>query len=318
MLRRVFVTFLVTLILSSFGVVTLEAGRGGHYRRGHSHHHGGITHRGITLDQILDALELTEAQRAEVDATVDDLTLAAAPREEIRVAVVAHLEAFDIEVPVVLRSKLEQQLTTLDLTDAQRAEVDALLEEHQAAGTSAAATRDAVVTLLRDQGVEVPTYLLGHVDRLLVNLELTEEQIAAIRESVDALQAADATKTEIRSAIYAQLEDMGIEVTQHTPLKWGHRGGFHYFLFDLTEDQRVEIFSVVTELQVAGAAQDEVHAAIRNLLVEWDIIEGNVDDVEADAAADLAIIDGQIQGAPSAIPIITRKITSWGAIKSDR
>ena len=313
MLRRVFVTFLVTLILSSFGVVTLEAGRGGHYRRGNSHHH-----RVITLDQILDALDLTEAQRAEVDGTVDGLTLAAAPKEEVRTAIVAHLEAFDVEVPVVLRSKLEQQLTTLDLTDAQRAEVDALFEANQAAGTSAEATRDAVVTLLRDQGVEIPTYLLGHVDRLLVNLELTEEQIIAIKESVDALQAADATKTEIRSAIHAQLEDMGIEVTQNTPIKRGHRGGFHYFLFDLTEDQRVEILAVVTQMQVAGAAQDEVHAAIRDLLVEWDIIEGNADDGEADAAADLAIIDGQIQGAPSAIPIINRKLTSWGAIKSDR
>ena len=330
MLRKIFATILVALTLGFSAVVTIEADHGGRrsHRSSKASHHGSGHHSRLTLTEILDLLilagTLTEEQRVEVDVTVAELTLAAATHEEIRIAVVEHLTAFDIEIPLVLQSKLEQQLAAIDLTDDQRAEIATLIGELQAADTSADAIRDAVVTRLRDLGVEVPTYLLGHVDRLLSNLELTEDQITEIKEVVAGLQAEDASKTAIREAIVEQLEAVGIIVPYNLwgkhghHAKRGHHGGFHYFLFDLTEDQRVEILTIVAEMQVAGAPSDEIREAIKALLIEWEIIAANVDAEEADAAADLAIIDGQIQNAPSAIPVINRKITSWGAIKSER
>lgn len=321
MLRKVFATVLVALTLGFFAVVTTEADRGRRsHRSGQASHHSHGHHSNLTLTEVLDLLiltgALTEAQRAEVDVTVAELTLNAATHEEIRIAVVEHLTAFNIEIPVVLQSKLEQQLATIDLTDEQRAEIATLIGELQAADTSADAIRDAVVTELRTFGVEVPTYLLGHVDRLLSHLELTEDQITEIKEVVAGLQAENASKAEIREAITSELEAMGITVPTNLHVKRGHHGGFHYFLFDLTEDQRVEILAVVAEMQVAGSTSAEIREAIKALLIEWEIIAANVDTEEADAAADLAIIDGQIQEAPSAIPVLNRKITSWGAIKS--
>ncbi len=326
MLRKVFATVLVALTLGFFAVVTTEADRGRrNHRSGQASHHSHGHHSNLTLTEVLDLLiltgALTEAQRAEVDVTVAELTLNAATHEEIRIAVVGHLTAFNIEIPIVLQSKLEQQLATIDLTDEQRAEIATLIGELQAADTSADAIRDAVVTELRTFGVEVPTYLLGHVDRLLSHLELTEDQITEIKEVVAGLQAENASKAEIREAITSELEAMGITVPTNLHVKRGHHGrghhgGFHYFLFDLTEDQRVEILAVVAEMQVAGSTSAEIREAIKALLIEWEIIAANVDTEEADAAADLAIIDAQIQEAPSAIPVLNRKITSWGAIKS--
>ena len=317
MFRKVFATFAVALTLTAFSVLTLDArsGRGGsHHGRGH---HGG-GHHGISLTEVLDLLELTGEltadQRAEIDATVATLTLDAATGEEIRVAVVEHLDAFEVAVPLLLKSKLERQVAALGLTEEQQALVDALIAEHQAAGTDAGETRDAVVALLEELGVEVPVYLLGHVDRLLLNLELTEDQVATIKAVVDGLVAEDATKSEIRAAIIAELEAMGVEAPESLHAHRGHRWGFSYFIFDLTDDQRVEILTTVTEMNTAGAAKDEVQAAVKALLVEWGIIAADADD----AAADLAIIDGEIQAAPSAAPSVNLQLSSWGALKSGR
>ena len=313
MFRKVFAALCVVVTLGLLTVLTVDA------RRSHHSHHGRGHHRVVTLDQVLDTLELTDEQRAEIDTTVDALVLAEATKEEVRVAVVAHLDGFGVAVPLVLQSKLARQVAVLDLTDDQRAEIDALIAADEAAGTAADVTREAVVALLEGFGVEVPVYLLGHVDRLLLNLDITEEQVAQIKEAVDALVAGDATKAEIRAAVIAELEAMGVETPENLHAhRHGHRGGFHFFLFDLTDDQRVEILTVVTEMQVAGASHDEVHEAVKVLLVEWEIIEGAAEAEEADAAADLAIIDGQIQAAPSAVPVMNHKLSSWGAIKAAR
>ena len=313
MLRKIFATCIVAFALVSLSISTVDArGRGHHSRWNGGHaHHGTIAHV-----SVLDTLELTDEQRATIDTTIDTLIAADTNREDIRVAVAAHLIEFGIEEPLALQSKLERQLATLELTDAQRAEIDALIAEQRAAGATEDAVRAAVVERLTAVGVAVPTYLLGHLDRLLSTLELTDEQIADIQAMVAGLREADATKSEIREAIQTHLEAIGVELPAHTHAHHGH--GFHFFHIDLTEEQRADILAEVAALEAADAERQEIREAVKAMLVEWGIIEPAADAAEGDAAADLAIVDGEIQGAPSAQPVVNLKLSSWGALKSGR
>jgi Spy/CpxP family protein refolding chaperone len=315
MLRKTLAVLLAALSIALFGAAAADA-RG----RGHGFHHG--DGNSFSLDRILDELDLTDAQRAEIDAKLEELEAAGAAPDEIRAAVVELLEGFGVEVPDALKSKLEQQIAKLDLTDEQRAAVDAKIAELEAAGASEDEIRDALVDLLEELGVEVPAYLLGHIDRLLSQLDLTEDQIAEIDALVAQLRADGATQTEIQDAVLQKLEEWGVDVPDEVFVKRGHHGrGFGFFLFDLTEDQRLEILATVAELQVAGATHQEIRDAIKELLVEWGVIEGDGEAVEdeddGDAAADLAMIDAQIQAAPD-VSSSERRITSWGAIKAGR
>jgi len=315
MLRKTFAVLLTALSIALFSAVTADArGRGHGLHRGHVH--------SFSFDRILDELDLTDAQRAEIDAALEALEADGATPEEVRAAVVELLEGFGVEVPVALQSKLEQQIAQLDLTDEPRTAVDAKIAELEAAGASEDEIRDAIVDLIEELGVEAPPYLLGHIDRLLSQLDLTEDQLAEIDALVAQMAAGGATQAEIRAAVVEKLEAWGVDVPDEPFVRHGHHGrGFGFFLFDLTEDQRLEILATVAELQVAGATHQEIRDAIKELLIEWGVIEGNSEVVEdegdGDAAADLAIIDAQIQAAP-AVSLSEHRVTSWGAIKAGR
>ena len=147
-------------------------------------------------------------------------------------------------------------------------------------------------------------------------MELTDDQREGIRALVDELRATDATRSEIREAIHEALEEWGVDLPDEPAIRRGPRGrGFGFFHFDLTEDQRTEIRETVAALRAADADRESIRAAVHDLLVEWGIIEP--DDVEdGDAAADLAVIDGEIQAAPSLSQDVSP--TSWAALKTER
>jgi Spy/CpxP family protein refolding chaperone len=208
-------------------------------------------------------------------------------------------------------------LSRLDLTEAQRTEVDAKIAELREAGATKTEIREAVVQLLEGFGVEVPPFLKGRVERLLSELDLTDEQRIAIDEKVAELREAGATKSEIREAISQLLDEFGVEVPDDLFDRRGPRRRFGFFLRDLTDEQRTEIQETVAELREAGATRREIREAVKELLVEFGIIEG-ADAGDDDAAADLAVVDAEIQAAPATSASIRLRNTTWGAIKTGR
>lgn len=330
MLRRIFATILVTLSIAIIGTAAVDArGR----RSEHFARHGrGFHHRHVSLDRTLSRLDLTDEQRAEIGAKIEELSAADATKGEIRTAVVEILEGFGVEVPASLKGRLARQLGKLDLTEEQQAAVDAKIDELEAAGATKAETRDAVVQLLEELGVEIPTYLRGKIDRLLSQLALTEDQLAEIDTLVTQLREDGATQSEIREAVRQKLDELGVDVPDELRAKHrrGRRARFGFFRFPLTEDQRLEILATVTELQAAAADRQAIRDAVKALLVEWGIIEGEADgevvevasaeDVPAapSTVADLVITDAQIQAAPEPSAVITDRTTTWGAIKAGR
>ena len=173
MFRKISATLIVALSIAIIGTATVDA-RGRHGRL--IRHVHDFRHKHVSLDRVLSETDLTDEQRAEIDAKVEELSAAEAPKDEIRGAVVDLLDGFGVEVPSTLKSHLARQLDKFDLTDEQRAAVDAKIAELEAAGATEADIRSAVVDLLEELGVEVPTYLRGRVDRMLAQFNLTDDQ----------------------------------------------------------------------------------------------------------------------------------------------
>jgi Spy/CpxP family protein refolding chaperone len=92
--------------------------------------------------------------------------------------------------------------------------------------------------------------------------DLTEDQRAEIRELKEEMIADGASKEEIRDAVKAKLEQMGIEVPEFK----GPRG--KQWMGDLTEDQRAEIRDLIEEMKDDGASKEEIREAIQQLLEE--------------------------------------------------
>ncbi len=165
----------------------------------------------------------------------------------------------------------------------------------------------------------------GHVKDVLSELNLTDEQRIAIAEKVFELREEGATKDEIGVAILEMFDEFGVEIPEGLS---GRRGRIFHPLFILgdllTDEQRTEIHEtarqIASDLKEDGVDREEIRDAVRDavveLLVGWGIIDGNGDD--GDAAADLAVIDAEIQAAPSVSPSTKHRATSWGAIKTER
>ena len=83
--------------------------------------------------------------------------------------------------------------------------------------------------------------------------ELTDEQKAAIKETVDQLKAGEATQEEIRAAVRDQLTGFGIEVPSREEIEAQRTE---------TQAQREAVRILVDGLREEGAAHDEIKAAV--------------------------------------------------------
>lgn len=88
---------------------------------------------------------------------------------------------------------------------------------------------------------------------------LTEDQRAQVQALADSLRTAGASRTEIREAIADIFADWGIE-------RPDRRDGF---FIQLNEDQRTELRALIEELRTAGAAREEIRAAVQALFETW-------------------------------------------------
>ena len=150
--------------------------------------------------------QLTEAQREELKTLVDGLKESDTSKEDIRTAVDAKLEEWDVE-------RSERGLDAL-LTEDQEIGIRVLIEWLRAEGKSEEEIRTAVNDQLEEWGVERPERGLASV--------LTEDQETALKTLIDGLKASDTSKEDIRTAVDAKLEEWGVERPERS--RGGKRG----------------------------------------------------------------------------------------------
>ena len=110
------------------------------------------------------------------------------------------------------------------LTDEQKAEVKAALEELKRAEASRDEIQAALSALLEGYGIEVPEPGYRLNERL--GGVLTEEQLADLRAEIDGLREAEASREDIRAAFEAKLTEFGGDPASIRAGKKAGRRGF--------------------------------------------------------------------------------------------
>ena len=96
--------------------------------------------------------------------------------------------------------------------------------------------------------------------------DLTAEQQAALKETVEGLRQSGASREEVHAAVGAQLQSYGVELPENwedRPTK-GQRGGrgLGKLGADLTAEQQAALKETVQGLRQSGASREEVHTAV--------------------------------------------------------
>lgn len=173
------------------------------------------------------------------------------------------------------------------LTDDQRTAIREKVQELRDNGATREEIRTEVGTMLEDWGIEVPERTgerSGRSDGPFA--DLSEEQRAAIRETIKTMREDGATREEIRTAV---LQEHGIELPeQRSPRHRRGRFGFQRPGDELTDEQRAEIRATVKEMREAGAPREEIRAAVRDLLEGYGIERPEDPDAETVSKTALA------------------------------
>jgi len=171
--------------------------------------------------------QLDDAQKAALKARVDEMKAAGAAREDIHAAVGEMLTGYGIELPenwdkmpAFGRRGRGGFGPGLGLTEAQQAELKALVEDQKAVDATWVEVREAVDAKLGEWGIERPERRMGPFGS-----PLTEEQRAELKGIIDGLKAENAARADIRAAVGAYLTDKGIAL----PEKTGRQGRFGRF-----------------------------------------------------------------------------------------
>ena len=106
------------------------------------------------------------------------------------------------------------------LTEAQRAEVKDAIETLKASEATRKEVQVAIGTMLEGFGVELPDRG-DHIAQRLSGV-LTEAQLAEVQAKIDELNAAEASRKDIRTAFEAKLGEFGVDPSA---IRNGKRGG---------------------------------------------------------------------------------------------
>lgn len=151
--------------------------------------------------------QLTAEQKEALRAQIQTLRKSDATRDEIRAAISSTLERFGVDLAEAgdrIASRFGDQLTQ-DQIAALTTEIEVL----RASGASREEVRATVSTTLKGFGVELPDLS----DRLGARFgdALTEDQIGELTVTIESLRDAGASRAEVRAAVDAQLEALGVE-----------------------------------------------------------------------------------------------------------
>ncbi len=163
------------------------------------------------------------------------------------------------------------------LTDDQKEQVRAKIQELRQQGATREEIHEAVKTMLSEFGIQIPDNPRQAQGRRSIQprgnapfvFELTEEQMTELRQLVQELREQGATRQEIREAANALLQSWNVEIPER-PGRGFHRAGMGMCL-DLTQDQRQELRETVNEMRQQNASREEILAAVKNLLSGWGV-----------------------------------------------
>lgn len=98
------------------------------------------------------------------------------------------------------------------LTDAQKQEIQQMVQSMKDSGATQQEIRDAVNAKLQGWGIQVPQDNGGQPRQPPWMSQLTDQQKQEIKQLMDSLTQSGATPQEIRDAVNAKLQEWGIEV----------------------------------------------------------------------------------------------------------
>lgn len=215
------------------------------------HRRGGFFGRGTGELRGLMA-NLTDEQKAEIQATVEALKAEGATPEQIHAAVGEKLVSFGVTLPEGWNVPPPFRGLVANLTDEQKAEIDATIAALVAEGATREQIHQAVGEKLESFGVTLPEYwntpphLRGLLNRL--GTSLTDAQKAELAATIDAMRAEGATREQIHTAIGEKLQSYGITL----PTNWDAPLGPRAEGARLTAEQRAEIQTLVQSLKAEG------------------------------------------------------------------
>ncbi len=162
-------------------------------------HRRGGRHRGGALMSVVFS-NLTKEQRASLQEKINTLITSGATQEEIHEAVHAELEGFGVDVIGDYLNRYSGRLTEDQLASLKET-AEALKAEGATYRDIQAAVREELVEL----GITKPAKGLYRLSSVL-----TEDQMSVLQGKIDALVAEGASRGDIRAAIGAELETLGI------------------------------------------------------------------------------------------------------------
>lgn len=172
--------------------------------------------------------QLSDDQKTEVKSTIDDMKAAGATREEIREAVKAKFDEYDIKFPE--RGQRFGRpgpygpgldIIADQLTEKQKTAIEEKIESMREEGADRKVIHDEVRKMLESYGVEVPDQAFRGPRHGMRQgwkshaKDLSEELKTAIEEKIESMKENGAERKEIHEEVRKMLESYGLEPPEH-------------------------------------------------------------------------------------------------------
>jgi DNA-binding transcriptional MerR regulator len=160
--------------------------------------------------------QLTDDQKTEIQQLTQSMKDSGASQQEIRDAINAKLQEWGIEVPEV---PLREPPWISQLTDDQKTQIEQMVQSMKDSGATPQEIRDALKAKLQEWGIQLPELRGGQPTNSTRPLrdppwmsQLTDDQKVQIQQLIESLRASGATPHEIRDAVNAKLQELGIQL----------------------------------------------------------------------------------------------------------
>ena len=161
------------------------------------------------------------------------------------------------------------------LTEDQQITLRELISQMQTEGATREKIHDAITAQLREWGIEPPEHFGKRQPFRHIMDRLNEEQKAIIQELISQMRKDGASREEIHSAVFAQLQAWNVELPRHGN---GHGPWFRRIMRQLTHEQKAQVRQLIRELRQAHASREEIRQAIITIFEEFGYeVSGNND-----------------------------------------